>query len=104
MLVKYLLTIVTLHIFFLDDVEAYGADKRINKLLIGFQRIFFCHLVIFCELKDVRLSDFFDSCNEVFRLLLHVFFEPRANSEGTLIVDRHHILLITAADHCKLIY
>ena len=101
MLVKYLLAIVTLYILFLNDVEAYGAEKRIHKLLIGLQRVFFCHLVIASELKDVRLSDFFDSCNEVFCLLLHVLFEPRADSEGTLIVD-WHLWLITTANHYEL--
>ena len=61
MLIKYLLAIVTLYILFLHDVETYGAEERINKLLIGLQRVFFCHLVVAGELKDVRLRDFFDS-------------------------------------------
>ena len=61
MLVKYLLAIVTLHILFLNDVKAYGAQERINKLLIRLQRVFFCHLVIASEFKDVRLRDFLDS-------------------------------------------
>ena len=92
-IVKDLQAIVTLDIFFLHDVEADGAEEGINEFLIGIHRVFFRHLVVASENKDEILRDFRDLGNEVFSLLLHVFFKPGSDSERALVMNGDNVLL-----------
>ena len=102
MVIEDLLTIIALHVLFLHNVEADGAEEGVDKLLIRLHSVLFRHLVVFSELKDVRLSDFFNVCYELFCLPLHVFLEPGADPEGALVVHGHHsIIILRSRNHCK---
>ena len=94
MIVKYLLAVAALDIFLLHDVEADGAEERVDELLVGGERILFGHLVISRQFKDVIVCHLLNFGDEISRFLLHVVLQPRADSEGTLIVHRHYILLL----------
>lgn len=99
MVIKDLLTIIALHILFLDNVEADGAKEGVNKLLVRIHRVFFLHLVVASQFKHVSLSLFLDVGNEVFCFLLHIFFKPSTNSKRTLVVDGHSRLHSGSRNH-----
>ena len=90
--VKYLLAVAALDIFFLNDVEADGAEEGVDEFLVGGERVLLRHLVVTRQLKDVIVGHFLDFGDEISGFLLHVVLKPRADPEGTLIVHRHYIL------------
>ena len=84
--VEDLLAVVALHVLFLHDVEANGAEEGVNELLVRFKGVFFGELVIAAQLEHVVVGCLVDGGDEVSRFLLLVLFEPSERLEGALVM------------------
>ena len=93
--VEDLLAVVALHVLFLHDVEANGAEEGVNELLVRFKGVFFGELVITAQLEHVVVGCLVDGGDEVSRFLLLVLFEPRERLEGALIMRCCDSIIIT---------
>ena len=84
--VEDLLAVVALHVLFLHDVEANGAEEGVYELLVRFKGVFFGELVIAAQLEHVVVGCLVDGGDEVSRFLLLVLFEPGERLEGALVM------------------